>query len=190
MKGILHKTDKGWIVTESIPLQLNFIDGIQLPIHPFDEQHFTMIEGKEVEFREVTFESGVFDLPKKYQCAQIVLPTKRPIDYLDECIKSSPQMVKENSSIPTKASENLTFLTEQAQELNLGYGSESNRNANIQMLGNKDEQETNLMFPPESSWDDIIHEFSRWAVANRSNEDLGRKFANWLKQYYHPPLKR
>lgn len=31
--------------------------------------------------------------------------TKRPIHYLDECIKSSPQMIKENSSIPTKASE-------------------------------------------------------------------------------------
>lgn len=118
MKGILHKTDKGWIlrIPHSAEVEM-FADGMgqelpkeaELPIHPDDIHDNDLSNGllfDDYEGKEVEFERELHPLCANTPFgAKLILPTKRPIDYLDECIKSSPQMIKENSSIPTKASE-------------------------------------------------------------------------------------
>lgn len=116
MKGIIAKRLNSWDVRYFVEDKNDARIGVwkSLPIHPDDKRALNTykideLEGKEVEFEEQEIYIGQhgngFNKVGLQKFAKLILPTKRPIDYLDECIKSSPQMVKENSSVPTKAPE-------------------------------------------------------------------------------------
>lgn len=168
MKGILYKTDKGWIVkytkccidgstgckgAHAICLPSNE----ELPLHPDDEQYCK--EKEQVEFEIVDGESWT---AAPYG-AKLILPTKVP----EKNIRS--------------------LALEAVPKWMTGFNNCHDANGHARDMWIKGYKAA--LKAPESSWDDIEQQYDTYVDEVSGDSDYHGLF-KWLEENCHPPLKR
>lgn len=112
MQGVLHKTDKGWVVTYIGWEDKNGFAAI-LPIHPDDKQYCE--EGKEVNFKIEEYQPGIDDDGYGYPAgapikeARIILPTKASKSSWDYIAKI---MVNTKYRLDTRPTDTAVFVVD------------------------------------------------------------------------------